>query len=185
MQHFIDNKGGIWELPDYATTSQTLPVGTSSTTAKDGTVEVPNTTINQVTTIEEKFGRTLTAINDSEYKALFAPSLETVKAMQISTIEKSYQEALTADIDYMNTTFQADSKSLDLITQVLSVGSVPEGFYWRDKTNNDVAMTYAEFQGLASSIQSRLLGYFTKYQKLKTQINNAATAEDVKAIIWS
>jgi len=123
--------------------------------------------------------------NTPEPEFTDAELLANAQTTQISIVEKSYQEALTVDIAYMNTTFQADSKSVDLITQVLAVGSVPTGFYWRDKTNNDVAMTYAEIQGLASAIQSRGLGYFTKYQNLKTQINNATTVEDIKAVVWS
>jgi len=85
----------------------------------------------------------------------------------------------------MSTTFQADKKSQDLIVSVLSAGSVPSGFYWFDKANNQVAMTYADLQGLSGAILARGQVNFTKLQGLKVKVKSIKTQADLDAVIWS
>lgn len=111
-------------------------------------------------------------------------TLEQVQEAQIRVITTSYNDAIAQDIGYMSTIFQADSNSLMLMTQVLVVGSVPSSFYWRDKNNNNIPMTFAELHGLANAIQIRGLEYFTKLQTLKDSINFAKDIKSVKNIVW-
>jgi hypothetical protein len=113
-----------------------------------------------------------------------AELLTNAQTTQKALLVTDYNTALTQDIAYMRTTFQAGTGSLGLITQVLAVGSIPSGFYWRDKANNNVAMTYVQLQGLASAIQTRGLGYYTNLQTLKVQIANATTVTAVQSVIW-
>ena len=128
-----------------------------------------------------------TLLTDAEYQAIVNPPLTLAQVQDIQTeaLYTSYSEAITQDIDYMSTVFQADSNSLMLMTQVLSVGSVPTGFYWRDKANNNVSMTFAELQGLASAVQIRGLGYFAELTNLKDSVNSASDVASVQAIVWS
>jgi len=107
--------------------------------------------------------------------------LRVVKKQEIKT---SYNSANEVDIAYMSTTFQADKDSQDLIARNLSIGSVPNGFYWKDKNNNKVAMTYVELQGLGSVIQTRSMGNYGKLSTLKAQTKVAKKQADLDVIVW-
>jgi len=37
--------------------------------------------------------------------------------------------------------------------KVLSAGKVPDGFFWQDIGNAQIAMTYVQLQGLSSAIR--------------------------------
>lgn len=102
----------------------------------------------------------------------------------LADIVSAYNNANQLDISYMSTTFQADKNSQDLIVSVLSAGSVPDGFYWLDKANSKVAMTYAELQGLSATILTRNQLNFDKYQTLKAQVKAATTQAELDAVIW-
>jgi len=103
---------------------------------------------------------------------------------QTNKLYQAYETANELDIAYLNSTFQADKKSQDLIVSVLSAGSVPTGFFWLDKANNQVAMTYAELQGLSGAILTRNQANFIKFQGLKTQANAATTQAALDKIVW-
>lgn len=103
---------------------------------------------------------------------------------KLSELVADYNDANTLDITYMDTTFQADKKSQDLIVSVLSAGSVPDGFYWMDKNNNQVAMTFSDLQGLSGAILMRGQANFVKLQGLKDTTRNAKSIEDIEAIYW-
>ena len=111
-------------------------------------------------------------------------SLADLQAKKIQELEKSYSNANQLDIAYMNTTFQAGKKSQDLIVSVLSAGNVPSGFFWVDKTNNQVAMTYTDLQGLSSAILVRNQANFVHLQNLKGQVKAATAQAGLDAIIW-
>jgi len=105
-------------------------------------------------------------------------------ACKLKELETNYNSSIQQNIDYLDTTFQADKASQDLIASNLSVGSVPDGFYWKDLDNNNVQMSYEDLQGLAAAIQARGLINFSKYQDLKSQANSAATVEELEEILW-
>lgn len=128
-----------------------------------------------------------TLLTDAQLQDIVNPPLTLVQAQDIQTaaLYASYNEGITQDIDYMSTVFQADSNSLMLMTQVLSIGSVPSDFYWRDKVNHNVYMTFTELQGLAREIQTRGLRYFSELHTLKDSVNSAKDIESVQAIVWN
>jgi len=113
-----------------------------------------------------------------------AELLARAKDTKLPELQTAYDNANQLDIDYMGTTFQADKKSQDLIVSVLSAGSVPTGFYWIDRLNNQVVMTYTELQGLSGTILTRGQINFTKFQDLKVQISLAATEAELSLIVW-
>ena len=112
--------------------------------------------------------------------------LANAQAAQVNTVTGAYQAAIYAPIAYMGSTFQADSGSQSLMAQVISAsgGSVPAGFAWFDATNNPVAMTFAQLQGLAQAILLRGQPLFVKLQTLKAEIRNANTIGAVTSIVW-
>ena len=108
------------------------------------------------------------------------------KEVKLAEIRLAYETEISGDILYMNTTFQADQKSQDMITKVLAAsgGTLPTGFFWLDSSNNQVPMTYADLQGLANEILIRGQNAFGKYQTLKEQIKLANTIDELNNIVW-
>ena len=124
---------------------------------------------------------------DATKKTLSKKDFRTFTELQtskMSELETGYNISNTLDIAYMDTTFQADKKSQDLIVSVLSAGSVPDEFYWMDKANNQVDMTFTDLQGLSSAILVRSQINFVKLQGLKTDVRNATTQDDLDKITW-
>ena len=111
-------------------------------------------------------------------------ALDNVKQSKLRELKESYAEANYQDIAYMDTTFQADTDSQNLIVSVLSAGSAPSDFFWLDVTNNKVALTYEELQGLSGTILARNQTNFIKYQGLKSVVKQTETLEEVGLIGW-
>ena len=111
-------------------------------------------------------------------------TLDELKIAKVNELETEKDKANELDIAYMKTTFQADKKSQDLITGILAGGAVPSGFTWRDKLNVDVAMTFAEFQGLSQALVTRGQVNWVKFQVLKTKISLAKTQAELDIISW-
>ncbi len=107
-----------------------------------------------------------------------------VQQAKLSEIKTAYEQANQEDIAYLGTTFQADKYSQNLIVSVLSAGAVPDGFFWMDKANNQVAMTYVELQGLSGAILARGQINYIKLQELKAQANKAVTQTKLDTTIW-
>jgi len=128
----------------------------------------------------------LVAITDAEADAIRNPpkTLDELKVIKVTELYTAYTSANQSDISYLGTTFQADSKSQDMITSVLSVGSVPSGFYWLDIANNKVTMTYTDLQGLAGAILTRGQVAFDKLQGLKAQARAVTDASELDLIGW-
>jgi hypothetical protein len=111
-------------------------------------------------------------------------TLAEVKATQITMLESAYAEAIQLPVEYMGTTFQADTDSQDMLTKSLVAGSVPNGFYWLDATNAQVTMTFAQLQGLAGVMLAQGQAAFSRLQTKKTAVRDAATVSAVRAIVW-
>ncbi len=112
--------------------------------------------------------------------------LEEAKTLRVEYLRSMYEQEITSNVAYMNTEFQADEYSQDLITKTLTAagGTLPADFFWLDAFNNPVPMTYADLQGLAATILQRGQAAFAKYQDLKAQVLAATTLEAVEAIFW-
>lgn len=143
-----------------------------------------NVTQEIIEKVEATHNTKLTEITLADYEAMIAPTLDELKAKKIAEFYQAYNNANNLDIAYMNTIFQADSYSQELIVAVLSAGSVPDGFYWLDANNNKVSMTYADLQGLSATILARGQVNFDKLQSLKTQVKSATSQADLDTIQW-
>ena len=106
------------------------------------------------------------------------------QAAQIGALQKSYQVAIQESVDYMATTFQADDASQIVLTKVLVVGSVPDGFFWLDSNNAPVLMTFPQLQGLAAAMLIQGQTAFAKLQQLKATVRTATSIVDVLAVVW-
>lgn len=90
----------------------------------------------------------------------------------------------SADIDYLDYTWRADLASQALLAQVLAIGSVPEGMYWRDSSGTPRAMTYANLQGLGAAILARGLAADNNLMTKTVAVNTAANEEGIDAVVW-
>lgn len=112
-------------------------------------------------------------------------TLSELQGAQVARIEAAYQAAIQAPVSYMSTLFQADEASQSILARCLSAGSVPTGFFWLDAQNNQVAMSYAQLQGLAAAMLAQGQTAFAKKTQLKTQIRAATTRTGVDAVVWA
>jgi len=126
----------------------------------------------------------LVEITKAEFDTMIAPTFSELQTAKVSKLGIAYNKANELDVAYLSTTFQADKNSQDLIVSVLSAGSVPTGFFWLDKANNQVAMTYAQLQGLSGAILTRNQTNFIKFQGLKAKVSTAKTQADLDLIVW-
>ncbi len=124
--------------------------------------------------------------SDPRYQAYVNPAstLTGAQAAQIAIVEAAYQTAIQQPVSYMSTTFQADQDSQGVLTKSLVAGAVPAGFFWLDKNNAQVSMTFAQLQGLASAMLAQGQTAFAKKTTLKQRINAATTVAAVQAITW-
>lgn len=125
-------------------------------------------------------------ISDADLAILRAPTLAQAQANQIATLTASYSSVIQLPVAYMSTTFQADTDSQNTLNKVLVAlnGAVPSGFYWVDASNNQVAMTFAQLQGLAAAMMAQGWTAFTRLQTLKAQVKSATTVSAVQAVLW-
>lgn len=113
-------------------------------------------------------------------------NLDMYKARQIRAIEEAYEAALDAPINYMSTQFQAEAESRMMISSVLVAlgGASPIGFGWHDINNTRIAMTFAQLQGLATTILLRGDPLFQTKQARKASIRAAISKAEIEAVIW-
>ena len=115
-----------------------------------------------------------------------APSLQQVQNAKLQQMVADYQAAIQVDVEYLNTTFQADSESQGTLSKSLAGmgGTAPVGFYWVDSTNNRIPMTFAECQGLAAAMFDQGWAAFQRLQDKKGEIEGASL-ETIGAITWT
>lgn len=121
-----------------------------------------------------------------KYGAIAAYPLASSQSTQLALMDSSYTSANTQPISYMNTTFQADDYSVNLLNQTIQImtsTSTPNLTWW-DSNNNGVAMTLAQLVGLGAEIFSRGQTLFTHKQTQKSAIRAATTNAAVEAITW-
>jgi hypothetical protein len=124
-----------------------------------------------------------------------AADVETVTSaqqIQLALMDKSYDTAMQQPVAYMNTTFQADKDSQDLMNRAITGlqaivaigGTVPANFAWYDINNQPVTMTLLQLQGLFATGVANVNTLFVHKQTQKAAIRAATTVADVTAITF-
>lgn len=113
-----------------------------------------------------------------------AAVLEEAKTAKLEELKAAYDAANYADIDYNSKTWHADQGTQQLLAAVLSVGSVPQGMYWRDVAETQNAMTFADLQALAAAILTRGLSLDLNLTTKKAAVDAATSIAEVDAITW-
>lgn len=110
--------------------------------------------------------------------------LSDAQAAQIGKLEAAYTASRQTPVAYMSTTFQADDTSQLALTRALAAGAVPAGFFWLDSTNAEIAMDFAQLQGLAAAMLAQGQAAFAKLQQLKSAVRAASSIDAVAAVVW-
>jgi hypothetical protein len=92
----------------------------------------------------------------------------------------------------MNTTFQADVSSQNLMNHaitglqaiVATGGTVPANFAWYDVNNQPITMTLLQLQGLFATGVANVNALFVHKQTQKAAIRAATTVSAVTKIVW-
>lgn len=103
---------------------------------------------------------------------------------KLTALTASATAANYADVTYNSITWKTDQISRDLLAQVLSVGSVPEGMYWRDAAGVAQTVTYEDMQGIAFAILERGLQIDTNLINKTIEVNSANTVAAINAVTW-
>lgn len=106
------------------------------------------------------------------------------QTQQLALLAAAYSAAIQQPVAYLDTSFQADEASQIVLTKVLVVGAVPDGFFWLDASNAPVTMTFAQLQGLAAAMLAQGQAAFAKLQKLKSEVREASSIDAVAAVVW-
>jgi flagellar biosynthesis/type III secretory pathway ATPase len=121
-----------------------------------------------------------------------AELLAAAQQTQLALIDSAYDTAMQQPVAYMNTTFQADVSSQDLMNRaitglqaiVATGGTVPSNFAWYDVNNQPVTMTLLQLQGLFATGVANVNSLFVYKQTQKAAIRAATTVSDVAKIVW-
>ena len=123
-------------------------------------------------------------LTEQEEAAMDAEAFEAAKEAKLAEMKVAYETATYADIEHAGKTWKADRDSQQLLAAVLSVGSVPEGMYWRDTTETQNPMSFSDLQALAGAILVRGLLVDSNLAAKKAAVEAATTIEEIDAIVW-
>lgn len=112
-----------------------------------------------------------------------ADTLANAKVGALAHLKSAYEAAIQQPVHYLNTEFQADATSQDMLTKVLAAGAIPADFAWLDTHNQPIKMTYVELQGLAGAILVQGQTAFFQWQTHKGKIRAASTVDELA--MWS
>lgn len=110
------------------------------------------------------------------------------KAVQakLQQLSVAYDSAMRTPLVYMGSKFQTDPDSRARLSAEINIcaGELPEGFYWLDMNNRQVAMTYEQFRGLGSAMHSQGWTAFSNLQAKKQRVKAAKTFQDAAEVVW-
>jgi hypothetical protein len=118
--------------------------------------------------------------------------LDAAQQTQLDVINSAYDTAMQQPVAYMNTTFQADKDSQDLMNRAITGlqaivaigGTVPANFAWYDVNNQPITMTLLQLQGLFATGVANVNSLFVYKQTQKAAIRAATTVSGVAKIVW-
>jgi hypothetical protein len=121
-----------------------------------------------------------------------AQLLDAAQQTQLAVIDSAYDIAMQQPVAYMNTTFQADVSSQNLMNHaitglqaiVATGGTVPANFAWYDVNNQPITMTLLQLQGLFATGVANVNALFVHKQTQKAAIRAATTVSAVTKIVW-
>lgn len=123
-------------------------------------------------------------LTEQEEDAIDAEAFQASKTAKIVELKTAFDAENYADIVHNSITWRADKDSQKLLAEVLAPGSVPEGMYWRDSSETQHPMTFADLQALGRAMLDRGLLLDSKFETKKALVIAAQTIEEVNLINW-
>lgn len=112
-----------------------------------------------------------------EYK----PTLHELKVDKITSLSMAYTKANNKNIKFKYKVFEPNT---EILSQILSVGSVPDNFAWKTVDNTFVPITYEDIQLIGKLLLKRGQENFIKLQTLKAKVKAARSKNGVAKIEW-
>lgn len=113
-----------------------------------------------------------------------AVTLSKAKAAKRDELNAAYQSVLSADIDYNSKTYLATKERRELLSEILSVGSVPGGMYLIDINGDQNTMTYADIQAIGQALLARGLAANANLVTKLQSVESAVSVDAVESITW-
>lgn len=116
-----------------------------------------------------------------------AMPLSIVKVQRKAAIEAARDAACFADVAALSRTWQADKRSQELLGQAIALAGagLPLPAVWRDAGNADMTVTaLADLLAIAGAMAAQTQAAYAHSWALKAQIDAAATAAEVDAVVW-
>lgn len=110
--------------------------------------------------------------------------LNLARSQKIESLKAKYNIVYFEPIIHAGITWSTDQDSQNLLSQILSVGSVPTNMVWIDYIGIQHPMTYLDLQNLALAILERGVNAYQNMSSKITLVNNATTIADINAINW-
>lgn len=105
------------------------------------------------------------------------------KAKLIALVDAA-ESANYEPVTYNNINWPTDEETRDALAQVLSIGRVPDGMYWRDVNGVKQTVTYVDLQNIAFAIAERALAIDIKFENKKTELTAANNIAAMNAVTW-
>lgn len=124
---------------------------------------------------------------------LFDLLLSKVKQRKLYELDQAWQSAMISDFTDSGTgfTFGCDAGAmLNFALQATDILFCPEDYpsgtqiYWRTRNNGVQALTLDQFKGVCKSLRQHIKNNMQKIWTLQSQVNQATTIDQVKAIHW-
>ena len=106
------------------------------------------------------------------------------RKVQSLVMFQAAKEANYAPITYNGVDWPTDEVTRDALAQILSIGRVPNGMYWRDINGAKQAVTYLDLQNIAFAIVERALAIDIKLDSKKAEIATANNIAAINAVTW-
>lgn len=123
-------------------------------------------------------------LTEAEEAAADAEELEFFRQNKRAELKSAYESALSADIDYNSKTYSATKERRELLSEILSVGSVPAGMYLIDVNGDQNPMTYADIQAIGQALLARGLTANSNFNTKLAAVDAATDVASVEAVTW-
>lgn len=106
------------------------------------------------------------------------------KSEKRAELQAAYDAALSANIDYNSKTYSATKERRELLSEILSVGSVPVDMYLIDINGDQNAMTYADIQAIGQALLARGLAANSNLNTKLAAVDAATDIASIELITW-
>ena len=122
-----------------------------------------------------------------EVVAIPAPSLDELKQAKLVELKSTRDSLEVEPIEYNGNLFDYDEKARDRINAAiisLELLGADASLSWTTADNKEAVVTANDLKMVIANVAIRSNELHVKYRRLKEQVNNATTVDEVNAIVW-